>query len=90
MWYIDVSPSVPNFALTLSPNIKLLSDLSKRILFVLLVTKVTSSVKVVIPVNLELPRTSNNLSGCVDPIPIRLLVKSNTKLSAPPTSPVES
>jgi len=48
------------------------------------------SVKFTKPVNLESPRTSNNLSGCVDPIPIRLLVKSKTKLSAPPSNPVVS
>ena len=40
--------------------------------------------------NLASPRTSNNLSGCVDPIPIRLFVKSKTKLGAPPSNPVAS
>ena len=43
------SPSSPIFAFTLSPNFKLLSDLSNTILFPFAVIRVTSSFNVVVP-----------------------------------------
>ena len=46
--FISKSPPLPNLASTLSPNLKKLLPLLKRILFELLVSKVTLSPKAVV------------------------------------------
>ena len=70
------SPPLPNLAVVLSPNVKSLADLSKTILFVFAVSKITSSPKA------TFPRTSNFDAGLVVPIP-RFPVESITAFCVP-------
>ena len=65
--FISKSPLLPNLASTLSPNLKKLLPLLKRILFELLVSKVTLSPRVVVEfistalLNVYRPTTFNPL-----------------------------
>ena len=98
VWDISKSAPLPKVSSDSSSNLNLLWDLSQKtdVTPTVLPTKSTSPpVNVVTPVNIELPKTSNNTIGWVLPIPTEPAApttfgSTHTKLDAPSTSPVSS
>ena len=82
-----VAVKIPvKYALVPVTNPTVVTPVTRRFLVVVVPVTLRLSISVC-PINLEYPLTSSRYSGFVLPIPIRLLISSNTKLGAPSNNP---